>query len=414
MMPEKQQQKILFNLATMSSQVYHIEEMILQLNKEDRIIELHIRSIAHLMAVGALTVTEGRKQLNPAETKTTALVNRLFSDLRELLKMPQVMKAFLADRDLLRMYLHDVLLLLQGCSSHKRAVTTHVEFESDEWLNAWNSDLVSTFLLPLVANSIVKDVPLMATELPISVKETIDLIGKELVTAEMQMAYAKPDFRFLVKDLNVSFHIPLHRLFALTAAELARADEKMSMKQFLRSLSCLGTNDEEMQSKMMLLIEAPTHIQVMISQIHAGLWRRNGEQTMGSLLNIYKTPYWCLQSHMDIVIAQIAAAVCSPEKVVAFALQRFDATALFQFCPKGKPDPAELIAADDLVRFIAMVCCNRTHAGFEDRLRRQCVQLLALKGKMRERKKTQKMKHRRGVRDFHLPHCLFSLSLSQI
>ncbi len=39
---------------------------------------------------------------------------------------------------------------------------------------------------------------------------------------------------------------------------------------------------------MLLLAEAPTHLQVMIGQIHAGLWRRNGEQTMGSLVNLYK------------------------------------------------------------------------------------------------------------------------------
>lgn len=116
-----------------------------------------------------------------------------------------------------------------------------------------------------------------------------------------------------------------------------------------------------------------------------------------------KNPYWCLSSDMDIVLSQIAACICSPDRLVDFALQRFEATALFQFSPKGKillppflrkelltlplflfflgkPDPAELIAAEDLIRFVSMVCCNRTHAGKEDRLRRQCIQLLALKG----------------------------------
>ncbi len=43
---------------------------------------------------------------------------------------------------------------------------------------------------------------------------------------------------------------------------------------------------------------------------------------------------------MDIVMAQTAAAVCaSKDRVVTWALERFDATALFEFAPQGKLFP---------------------------------------------------------------------------
>jgi len=189
-----------------------------------------------------------------------------------------------------------------------------------------------------------------------------------------------------VRSSVVSLHIPLHRFVAFFASQMCRYS---STETSLARL--LGVPDPE--GLIRQLLSHPLRIQVLLAQIRAGVWRRNGE-TMLRRGWFYRSSYFYdLGLDLDIFLLQCAAVLLPADELVLTCVDNFELARLLGL--KAAPESTEADIAEaqmmswdvkctlleDLVVMIAAVISERARLGLTDRecIRQEVVARLSVR-----------------------------------
>eukprot|EP00850_Spirogloea_muscicola_P019997 SM000205S06204 [mRNA] locus=s205:3198:12812:+ [translate_table: standard] len=182
-------------------------------------------------------------------------------------------------------------------------------------------------------------------------------------------------------QLEVSFHIPLHRMLALllhsALGPAVAAGDKVAVPGESFLLDILPA-DFRSPGFVMALMEHPLRLQVACAQVQAGMWRRNGHP-MVALADRYHSVFWCENTlELDMFLLQCCAVLSFPEALVGRVLERFGLAEYFTLCatPAKEYEPE---VAHDLLCFLIRLVSERSLCGLstEQSVRRELVQRLA-------------------------------------
>jgi E3 ubiquitin-protein ligase UBR1 len=189
---------------------------------------------------------------------------QLFSDLNHLITSPQVQKFIVSSTSLLEQ-LSRFLSLFEGMNPVVRAVGSHVEYESDSWVSAFNvtiqlSKLCRTFgqsfnneactSLELV-KSLSSLIKVMSNHRSDSSYHRIELGGQSYSSIEFNVAKGKN-----------SFHHPLTWLWAEIAKNVKLLDQQilkdeLGLQGGLSELIKSTAADEDGESRFLSIMEQP-------------------------------------------------------------------------------------------------------------------------------------------------------------
>lgn len=321
-----------------------------------------------------------------------------------------------------------ILAMLHGMNVNKRQVGHHVEYELDDWRTSFYLDMR---LLDLIA-ALGRDVALTVQTALTSAHKTstgdegeasvamtefeaggvrwpqihavvrdqvrylLDLVcsdGVEWQTTAFKALYYPPDAKHELRSIRwsperdgVSFHIPLHRNLMAFVHSVASASATNAFLQDSVSVAdLLGVHDKE---GALLLLEHPLKCHLLLAQIDAGMWRRNGEHTMSGQSRWYRSSsLFGRGSRGDLLAMQCAVVLLGAEDFVATLVQRFGLLDFFELrrsvgeapaAAEGSYDPQQASAlAEGFFRLVLEVVTNRAMISTEHALRKQIIQWLA-------------------------------------
>ncbi|TPX46254.1 hypothetical protein SeLEV6574_g03322 [Synchytrium endobioticum] len=242
-----------------------------------------------------------------------------------------------------------VFALGQGIDPQTRAIAQHVEFEADDWVNAFNLSLKFSQLLPYVAGCFAPFDRTITSSLEQGLAQTTvmilspstqsweaDGVKWSLVDNEGSAPYIIP--RYQVSTRPVSLHHPLHWFLSLLIAYLPTSSKYSGSSLFdilTRSFpppddpcySVLVGFDTVMVSKMevlSLLYEEPLRTIAMLTQIQAGLWIRNGYMLRAQAYHYEELELREDGHDQDILLLQTALVTLGADRFLMQALHRFE------------------------------------------------------------------------------------------
>eukprot|EP00871_Galdieria_phlegrea_P002761 jgi/Galph1/3486/GphlegSOOS_G2139.1 len=343
-------------------------------------------------------------------------LNRVIYDLRYVLTHTNASAYIMHYRpDLLAQFVR-CLSLLQGMNGEMRAISYHVERESDAWSKAVSLELDFNHLCELLlagfaferTDQILLDTMTMEevedlntqtfgsslshlprVDLQFCRKRALSIIRRcldEWIQAEMLRESVVLESPFDVAVGPVSIHYPLHRFLALLATEALR-------RYHFSFQDALGDSDQDNS-------QLATHIlrvQSLLIQVRAGMWRRNGRPMLSRCV-LYKSSY-CQEWFFDLDITMlqlccisIGASAFEDKAIEVFKLQNMGNVArinkngqcfhannasmeIWKFFSYEEYD---FMVVEGFLRMLVYIVAERARIGYTDiqRLRRKLVHRL--------------------------------------
>ncbi|GER57266.1 E3 ubiquitin-protein ligase ubr1 [Striga asiatica] len=145
-----------------------------------------------------------------------------------------------------------------------------------------------------------------------------------------------PDIAYDVSSQEMSMHIPLHRLLSMALRRALKECFGESGSLYVASASsadCLSLKLGDFLAHILdgchpygfsaFVMEHPLQIRVFCAQVHAGLWRRNGDAPI-LFSEWYRSVRWSEQGQeLDLFLLQCCAALAPPDLFVQRILERF-------------------------------------------------------------------------------------------
>ncbi|ORX64383.1 hypothetical protein DL89DRAFT_252038 [Linderina pennispora] len=217
----------------------------------------------------------------------------VFHDMRYLAGTPQVRNWVSSQHQFLATYV-GFIGLFQGMNPNRRAVLQHVEFEADTWVNAFNVTLqvakscrqfaecygISArdlfFAMRGTLRALRHSVALMAEENCGNLGDAMPLVAEAHIRSTMwgsQYYIVKYD----VASCPVSFHHPLHWFMAELCQHVKLLSEDIAREYGFDSIRhMIFTAFNRAQHELLRILDYPIRVCVVMAQIRAGLWVRNG------------------------------------------------------------------------------------------------------------------------------------------
>ena len=196
--------------------------------------------------------------------------NPLFADLKVVFTLPETPRFFCAVcmADIL-----EVFTLVQYLHPQTRLTDRHVEFESRDWMYAFNLYLGLGSLFDCIVNwyespDSISPAEEMGHPLP-TVLEHMQTVLASLCRWQVSFKESSASTESDAK----SFHIVLHRFFATCVREGCRFSHLDATLATLQNNMASPT----MREHLTALIDFPLQTIVLESQIKADMWRRNGQ-----------------------------------------------------------------------------------------------------------------------------------------
>jgi E3 ubiquitin-protein ligase UBR1 len=231
------------------------------------------------------------------ECETDAMKKRryyhMFGDLKYILGNQRV-REFIPMHPKFLVQFTDFVLLFQGMNPQKRASGDHVEYESETWVNSFNLTLQLAKVCKafgscwkdhgsITVDGLGKDVRwilcCLKTYIQDSLKESIGRSGwMNLMRSSLYtVSFGGQECRVVrcnVAKETVSFHNPLHWLLARVLTPLAELTPDQ-LEGTPLSAFFYGEHAVDAET-MMRILDYPLQVVVMMAQIRAGVWVRNG------------------------------------------------------------------------------------------------------------------------------------------
>ncbi|GAA5876736.1 hypothetical protein JCM16303_006269 [Sporobolomyces ruberrimus] len=319
---------------------------------------------------------------------------QLFSDLNHLISSPTVQQVIVASNEAgsLLEKLVGFLSLFEGMNPVQRAVGSHVEYESDSWVSAFNV----TIQLSKVAKSFGSSYRLRASGIELArgltglikrMNEGVQAtIGRNKVRDVSLGGEGRKyeSFEFDVAKEKLSFHHPLTWLWSEMAKNVGALD-----KGELEKLGVMGGVSELAGGKVggnffLALMEQPLRVIVLVAQVRAGLWVRNGFGVRAQQLHYKEYSLRENTYDQDLFFLQNSLVILDPSQVFASIMDRFDLTS---WLIEGKDEhkvfePIQAMAMTEellslLIALVSDPTCTKPLTDSEA-LRRELVHYLAL------------------------------------
>ncbi|KWU45919.1 hypothetical protein RHOSPDRAFT_15730 [Rhodotorula sp. JG-1b] len=321
---------------------------------------------------------------------------QLFSDLEHLVSSQGVQQYVAASPRLFDEFA-SFLSLFTGLNPQRRAVDTHVEYESDQWVAAFN---------------IASHVARMARSLGAAFAQADSLRYARILSASLARIPAPrieyefervqlgselyPCISYDISKRMVSFHHPVAWFWAelakhavgdkLSSGALEAIGVEGGIKELLLgSPSWFSPQLSQGMARFLAALEAPIHTVALVSQVRAGLWVRNGFSMRAQHLHYRDYSLRENAYEQDLFFLQTAFVVIDPSIVIASLVERFGLTKLLaeRKIPTGAPFEPEqgLALLDELLSTLIALFSDPTYVAplsTAKALRRELIHYLAL------------------------------------
>ncbi|KAJ6605368.1 hypothetical protein DFH09DRAFT_203423 [Mycena vulgaris] len=258
----------------------------------------------------------------------------IFSDLRYLCHTAPVQALIAGNREYIVQFARTCQLFM-CVNPNKRAVTTHVEYETDAWISVFNVTLSLSRVIKVYGEAFAQATVAQLTGAITTVvhhilmvctltEERLDRTKFEPI--EFHEVYfgeaAYNVVKFDVLEGWVSFHHSLHWLLAELFKHVGRLDDEA-----LREVGYSSVRDvivrQASEQAILTVIDFPLRVLAMIAQIRTGLWVRNGFVIRGQLLHYRDFMLRELCYDQDLFVLQTALIILDPSTVIVTILDRF-------------------------------------------------------------------------------------------
>ncbi|KAK4050728.1 E3 ubiquitin-protein ligase ubr1 [Microbotryomycetes sp. JL221] len=305
---------------------------------------------------------------------------QIFSDLNHLISS-SVVHAIIAKEPGL---LEDLVYLLQlftAMNPNERATQTHIEFETDTWVTAFNV----TIQLGKICRSFGQAFHQSSAEFVLRAAGFLLEKMAETETAFTQVTFAGKQHELVeceVASSSVSFHHPLSWLFAEImkgVPQLAR----MASSGLAPGLPADITLHSGMQKDFLVAMDQPLTVIALVGQIKAGVWVRNGFGIRAQQLHYKEYSLRENTFDQDLFFLQTSLVMVEPELVLASIVSRFDLlSASSDMSAHSTYDEAQTMTMwEELLHLLITLLSEPTYStGMSDKdiMRRELVHNLCL------------------------------------
>ncbi|KAL1459822.1 hypothetical protein WDU94_011775 [Cyamophila willieti] len=241
-------------------------------------------------------------------------------DLRYLLGVPpdtwtpELRQGFLHGLN----FLLDLLSYMQGMDEVTRQVGQHMEYEP-EWESAFNlhiklAPVITLFLQWCGTDKEILVKAYRATMRQLCADESLDLgqLGEVREVGDHSVACLHYD----VSTQPVSIHLPLSRFLAGLYIHLHKFGLSFNSPDLISDKIVRLTPEQ--------LLEPVLRTQVMISQVHAGMWRRNGYSLLNQIYFYHNVKCRNEMLDKDIILLQIGASLIESNEFLIHLLNKFN------------------------------------------------------------------------------------------
>ncbi|KAJ6608860.1 hypothetical protein B0H10DRAFT_2166482 [Mycena sp. CBHHK59/15] len=324
----------------------------------------------------------------------------VFSDLRYLCHNEPVQVLIANNRDYMNQFAKTCQLFM-CVNPNKRAVTNHVEYETDAWISVFNVTLSLSRVIKVYGEAFSRAT---VAQLVAAITTVVHHILMVCTLTEERLDRTKFNpvefhevffgdaayqvVKFDVLEGWVSFHHSLHWLLAELFKHVDLLDEESLKEVGLSSVRDIIVRQASEQA-ILTVIDFPLRVLAMIAQIRTGLWVRNGFAIRGQLLHYRDFMLRELCYDQDLFILQTALIILDPNTVIVTILDRFGLIGYFSgaflhatyegpqlssmveevlyvlitiFSENGNPSkmPIELAVRREIVHALAMGPCSFT------------------------------------------------------
>ncbi|KAG6810828.1 hypothetical protein H0H92_010152 [Tricholoma furcatifolium] len=258
----------------------------------------------------------------------------VFSDLRYLCHTPSVQGLIAHNREYITQF-SKTCQLFMCVNPNKRAVTSHVEYETDAWISVFNVTLslsrviktygeaystASSAELVSAIGTVVHNILIVCTLAEDRLDR--DKFGPIVFHGVSFAGLVYQVIKFDVLEGWVSFHHSLHWLLAELFKHVDLLSDESLANIGIRSM-CDVLLQQVNDRAVLTIIDFPLRVLTMIAQIRTGLWVRNGFAIRGQLLHYRDYMLRELCYDQDLFILQVALVVLDPSIVIVTILDRF-------------------------------------------------------------------------------------------
>lgn len=287
-------------------------------------------------------------------------------------------------------FLHGVQILIrllkcmQGMDAVTRQIGQHMEYEP-EWETAFTLHLKLSHLITLVLEwcSTDKVVLVKVYRMLLAALTEIKFIVSETKVEIKELAdHSASCLMYDVASKPVSIHLPLTRFLAGLYVHFEKFDLTFD------TISSSSTDKPTPEQ----IIEPVLCTRTMISQVYAGMWRRNGYSLLNQLYFYRNVKCRYEMLDRDIVILQIGASLIESNEFLIHILSKFNLIewTFDNFEPCNTTNPEEdttrqiINMVDELLELLIIIIGERFVPGIgmiteDDRIKKEIVQQLCIK-----------------------------------
>ncbi|XP_066279397.1 E3 ubiquitin-protein ligase UBR2-like [Branchiostoma lanceolatum] len=248
----------------------------------------------------------------------------------------------------------ELLTSMQGMDSVTRQVGQHIEMEP-EWESAFNLQIKLAPAVAMMAGWCATDKMVLIDAFRIAVKALLEISQLDTVKKCKRRVC---DQEAIVVDYTVSrepvsIHLPICRLLAGLYLQLGKYGLTFNSPELYGPLQPPIAMD---------LLEQPLKTLVMIAQVHAEMWKRNGYSLFHQVYYYHNVRCRSEMQDKDIIMLQVACAQMDPNQFLIALLNKFelmnwiegdfdDFIRLFFYGRRRDVTEKGSSATDDLLRF---------------------------------------------------------------
>ncbi|XP_024965877.1 E3 ubiquitin-protein ligase PRT6 isoform X3 [Cynara cardunculus var. scolymus] len=192
-----------------------------------------------------------------------------------------------------------------------------------------------------------------------------------------------PEIQYDVSSEEISVHIPLHRLLSLV---LQRALKRCYGESASPDMRIIGSADSSSAvyddffghvlggchpyGFSAFVMEHPLRIRVFCSEVHAGMWRKNGDAAVLSY-EWYRSVRWSEQGlELDLFLLQCCAALAPADLYITRIIERFGLSSYLSLNLEGVTD-YEAVLVQEMLNLVIQIVKERRFCGLTTA---QCLQ----------------------------------------
>ncbi|KAF9259157.1 hypothetical protein L218DRAFT_981591 [Marasmius fiardii PR-910] len=318
----------------------------------------------------------------------------VFSDLRYLCNNEPVQHLIAHNAEYIIQF-SKTCQLFMCVNPNKRAVTNHVEFETDAWISVFNVTLSLSRVIKVYGSAFARATTAELVSAINTVMHNILMVctlNEDRLdrTKYPPITFHKVNFgdatynvvEFDVLEGWVSFHHSLHWLLA----ELFKHVDLLTEERLGEvGMSCLREVVLRRASEQAILtvVDFLLRVLAMIAQIRTGLWVRNGFAIRGQLLHYRDFMLRELCYDQDLFMLQVALVILDPNTVIVTILDRFGLLGYFSGAfLHSTYDPIQLAGMVEEVLYVFITILSESASisklPIEKQVRRELVHALAI------------------------------------